>query len=105
MSETGAKPPKHLSPDAKRLWKELVEQFSIDNSAAFLLLQMAMEAYDEMKAAQVILKRDGPVIKNSRGAMTQHPATLCVRDARNLLLRSLKQLNLDLAPDDLGGGL
>jgi P27 family predicted phage terminase small subunit len=99
------KPPRNLTTEAKKLWRQLVEEFEISDAAGFLLLGQTLEAYDELRAAQAILKKDGPVIKDRWGRQKQHPAALCVRDARNLLLRSLKAFNLDIAPDSpLRGG-
>jgi hypothetical protein len=38
------------------------------------------------------------------GQQRQHPATLVLRDSRNLMLRSLKALNLDISPGNPLGG-
>jgi hypothetical protein len=84
-------PPKALSTEAKRLWRELIEEFCIDDAAGLLLLQTALESFD---------------VKDRFGQKRQHPATLVLRDSRNLMLRSLKALNLDVAPGSplKGGG-
>jgi P27 family predicted phage terminase small subunit len=97
--------PKKLSPEAKRLWRSITEEFQVADSAGMLLLQTALEAFDEMRQAQKILEVDGQVIEDRFKQKKQHPAALCVRDARNLMLRSLKALNLDIQPDSpLRGG-
>jgi P27 family predicted phage terminase small subunit len=97
--------PKRLSPEARRLWRSIVEEFEISDSAGMLLLENALSAFDEMRAGQAILAADGPIIIDRFGAKKQHPITLCIRDSRNLMLRSLKALNLDIAPDSpLKGG-
>jgi phage terminase small subunit len=97
--------PRRLSPEAKKLWRAIVEEFEINDSAGLLLLENALEAFDEMRAGQAILAADGPIIIDRFGAKKQHPVTLVIRDARNLMLRSLKALNLDIAPDSpLKGG-
>jgi len=92
------KPPANLSAEGKKLWTTLIEEYSIDDSAGFLLLGTALEAFDDMRAAQLIITRDGPVVKDRWDQFKQHPATLVLRDSRNLMLRSLKALNLDVAP-------
>lgn len=99
------KPPSALSTAAKCWWKQLVTEFEIDDAAGFLLLQQAMEAFDETVAARAAIEKDGAVIQDRFGQKRQHPAVLNLRDARNLMLRSLKALNLDVVPGSpLGGG-
>jgi P27 family predicted phage terminase small subunit len=99
-------PPKALSTEAKRLWRELIEEFCIDDAAGLLLLQTALESFDDMRNAQAVLAKDGAIVKDRFGQKRQHPATLVLRDSRNLMLRSLKALNLDVAPGSplKGGG-
>lgn len=96
--KTKAKPPGTLSADARFWWKHLVEEFCIDDHAGFLLLDTAMRSFDHMKLAEAILARDGLTIADRFGVQKQHPATLVLRDSRNLMLRSLKALNLDIQP-------
>lgn len=92
------KPPAALSAEAKGWWVKIVEEFEVDDPAGFLLLGSAMEAFDDMRKAQVILDRDGLTLADRWGQQRQHPATLVLRDSRNLMLRSLKALNLDISP-------
>ncbi len=98
------KPPARLSEEAKRWWAQIVEQFEVDDDAGMLLLSCALEAFDEMRRGQEILQADGPIIVDRLGGKKQHPITLVIRDARNLMLRCLKQLNLDVAPGSPLGG-
>jgi P27 family predicted phage terminase small subunit len=99
-----AKPPKALSPEAKTWWRKLVRDYAIDDSAGHLLLENALQAFDEMRSAQAILEKEGQVFRDRYGQPRQHPATLVVRDARNLMLRSLRALNLDVLPGAPLGG-
>jgi P27 family predicted phage terminase small subunit len=104
MKNSKMQPPKELSTEAKRQWNAIVEQFDVDDAAGALLLNQAMQAYDEVLAAKVILKKDGSVIRDRWGQQKQHPAALNLRDARNLMLRCLKQMNLDITPGAPLGG-
>ena len=98
-------PPKKLSPEAKKIWRAILNDFQVSDSAGRLLLENALQAFDEMRAGQAILEKDGPIILDRFDQKKQHPVTLVIRDARNLMLRSLKQLNLDISPDSpLKGG-
>lgn len=104
MKNSKMKPPKELSAEAKRQWLLIVEQFDIDDAAGALLLNQAMQAFDEVLMAKQILKKDGTVITDRWGQRKQHPACLNLRDARNLMLRCLKQMNLDIVPGSPLGG-
>jgi P27 family predicted phage terminase small subunit len=92
------KPPESLSKEAKTWWQQLVDQFEIDDAAGLMLLQQAMHAFDETVVAKAAIEKDGAVIEDRWGQKKQHPAVLNLRDARNLMLRSLKALNLDVQP-------
>src|SRR5215472_14872296 len=91
-------PPDTLSDEAKVWWRSIVDEFQVDDAAGWLLLQSALEAFDDMRRAQAIIDREGMTIADRWGQQKQHPATLVLRDSRNLMLRCLKQLNLDLVP-------
>jgi P27 family predicted phage terminase small subunit len=91
------KPPETLSPEAQKLWKETLSEYEIDDVCGRLLLTEALTAYDEVRKAEAILKRDGLVVLDRYDRPKQHPATMVLRDSRNLMLRCLKQLNLDVS--------
>lgn len=97
-------PPSSLSAEAKAQWKLIFEQFDVDDAAGLLLLNQAMSAFDEVLAAKAILAKDGSVIEDRWHQKKQHPAALNLRDARNLMLRCLKQMNLDMGPGSPLGG-
>jgi P27 family predicted phage terminase small subunit len=91
-----SKAPKTLSPEARAWWTRLSEDFEIADSAGELLLAQACESFDRMREAQEILKREGLIVRDRFQQERQHPAFLCERDARNAMLKSLRQLNLDV---------
>jgi P27 family predicted phage terminase small subunit len=88
--------PKKLSAEARRWRKKIIESFELDDDAGMLLLQTAMEAFDEMRRAQNQIAQDGAVVKDRFGQLRQHPAALNLRDSRTAMMRSLKALNLDI---------
>jgi P27 family predicted phage terminase small subunit len=90
--------PKSLSVAARKIWKSIIEDFEVGDSAGLLLLSEALTAYDEVRKAEAILASQGTIVKDKWGQLKQHPANLNLRDARNLMLRCLKALNLDIAP-------
>lgn len=98
------KPPKGLSPEASSLWKKLLDEYAIDDEAAYLLLQVALESFDRMREAQVLLRVEGLTFRDRHGAIKQHPAVAIERDSRSGMLFAFRQLHLDLEPlrDQLG---
>ena|SRR5215469_7754870 len=92
------KPPKALSGEARRWWQEIRDEYEIRDSAGLLLLQTAAEQFDQMRQAERLIKREGPVVQDRWGHRKQHPATLVARDCRTAMMRCLRQLNLDLEP-------
>ena len=92
------KAPKHLSKEAKLLWKRLLDEYSITDEAGLLILQTAMEAHDRMREAQNIIKAEGMQVKDRFDQQKAHPLTTVERDSRAAMLAALKALNLDLEP-------
>jgi P27 family predicted phage terminase small subunit len=90
--------PSHLSSDAKRWWRELMNEYAISDAAGLLLLQTACEAHDRMKAATAAIEKDGQMLPDRFDQMKPHPMLTVERDARAAMLAALKQLNLDLEP-------
>lgn len=96
-------PPAHLSAEAKEWWQRLTEQYEFEDHS-LLILASALEAFDRMRQAQKLIKRDGITFIDRFGQRRQHPATLVERDAKGVLLRHLKALGLDLEPLNDGPG-
>ncbi|MBI3041558.1 MAG: hypothetical protein HYY78_01875 [Betaproteobacteria bacterium] len=87
-------PPAHLSDESKRLYKRLVLEFVLDDSAALMLLQAALEARDRLQEAREILSRDGCMTTDRWGKPRPHPALTMERDARAGMLNALRLLRL-----------
>ncbi len=79
-------------------WKRLTAAYDLEDDAGALLLQTALEAFDQMRAAEKIIAAEGITFKDRFNQVRQHPATLIQRDARTAMLRGLKALNLDIEP-------
>lgn len=96
--------PRHLSAEARRWWRRLLEEYALDDEAAFLLLQTALEAFDRMREAQEAIKNDGPTVVDRFGQLKPHPLLPTERDARGQMMAALKALNLELEPLKDGPG-
>ena len=92
------KPPKHLKRDGRKLWRELVEEYSITDAAGLALVTTAAECLDRMRAAQVAIEQHGEVVTDRYGQVKVNPAATLEKDSRAGMLAALKALNLDLEP-------
>ena len=87
--------PPGLSPETRRLWREMMATYRLENPAAKLLLRTACEAVDRLRQAQKAIKNDGVSVKNRYGMPVAHPALRTEAQARQAVLQSLKQLRVD----------
>ena len=97
-------PPKSLSPEARRVWRELTTEFVISDSAGYQILKAGLESYDRAIAAKSLLDAEGTVVKDRWGQSKIHPGASIERDSRAAFLSALKQLNLDCLPARPGPG-
>ena len=91
------KPPKHLSTESKKLWKSIVFEYLIEDSAGLQILQTALSSRDIAEEARRTIKTDGMMIDGATGKV-RHPLLPVVRDHQNLFLKSMRHLNLDIEP-------
>ena len=92
------KAPRHLSKEAKKQWNKLLYEYEIKDEAGLLLLQTGLEAFDRMREAQAIIKKEGMQTADRFGQMKCHPLITVERDARAAMLQAVKGLNLDIEP-------
>ena len=90
--------PKHLSKEAKKIWKSLIAEYAIDDIAGLKILRVALEAFDRAQSARGRIDLDGMTVKDRFGALKPHPLLPIERDSRAAFLSGLKALNLDLEP-------
>jgi phage terminase small subunit len=92
-----APPPKGYTPAARALWVKVVEGWDID-PAALTILNVAGECLMRKDAAKAIVDKEGLTLTDRFGQARAHPMLAVERDARDGLLRALRQLGLDLEP-------
>lgn len=90
--------PKNLSKEAKAWWSKILNDYEIEDEAGLLILQTSLEAFDRMRQAQEIIKKEGMQVTDRFDQTKAHPLCVVERDARSQFLQGLKQLNLDLEP-------
>src|SRR5262245_17308116 len=95
------KPPKALSAEAKRLWRQVYDASEMDPAALVLLDQLA-ECFDRLREAQADIRKHGIVLeeKTDRGTVKRktNPACAVERDARAGLMRAWRLLGYDQQP-------
>ncbi len=96
------KAPAHLSREAQSWWEKFCSGWELDDPG-LLLLESALESFDRMREAQVVLKKEKSFIFDRFHQRRAHPALLVERDAKLSLIKNLKALNLDLEPLQMPG--
>jgi len=87
-----------LSPESRRWYKRIQDEYQIADQGGLLILQTSMEAFDRMRSAQTTIKKDGLTFLDKAGQIKSHPLCSVERDARSQMMAALKSLNLDLEP-------
>lgn len=85
-----------LSPQARKLYSQIQDQWQIAEQPGCSILLTAMECWDQMREARIIIRRDGAIVKDRFGQDKLHPAVQLLKEARAHFLASVKALNLDL---------
>ena len=97
MKNSPPRPPVGYSAESRRLWRQVVEGWTLD-PPALTILDSACRALMRVREAQALVTKAGLVVKDRFGQAKPHPAAAIERDAKMTLLRNLKALNLDLEP-------
>lgn len=102
------KPPKHLSREARRIWKQINQTWELNNSPdALLILRTAMEAFDRLQQAREVLDVEGVTVKTTTAAgdtkTLKHPALEAEKSARAGLLQAFRMLGLEFEASGLSG--
>ncbi len=101
MRESEVKPPETLNEAAKKIWRELQAEYSITDGGGLLLLDTAMEAWQQGQEAQAILAKEGLTIENeTTGFKRLNPAAQALKEARASFFKAISMLNLDISADE-----
>lgn len=92
-------PPKHLSTDAKKLWRALMDEHVIDDVASRHLLTQLAETFDDLCTAKAVVAREGLMIQTERGRKS-HPLLVVIAENRRQTLAIIRALKLDITIDE-----
>ena len=87
-------PPKHLSREAKSIWRKVLEGYELEDWHC-RVLQSALEAWDRMQQARETLAADGVTYTDRFGAPRKHPAVSIEENSRVAFLRAMRELDLE----------
>ena len=91
------KPPSHLSPAARKWFREIAADYGITDRAGALLLAQAAECWDRAALCRETIASDGASVRDKWGQLKAHPLLAAERDAKAGFLAAVKHLNLDIA--------
>jgi P27 family predicted phage terminase small subunit len=103
MAERLPQPPRHLSAESRRWWREIVTDYELE-AHHLRLLQAACECWDRVLQARAAVERDGAYYRDRFEQIKPHPALAEERQSKVLMARLLRELALDVeAPNDSVG--
>ena len=88
-----AKPPAHLSRQAKRWWRSVLDAYYLEPHRV-AILTAAAEAWDRKEQARLIIAEEGVVIRVGREAMP-HPAVQVEDVAAMRFAHLVREIGLD----------
>ena len=103
MSKTDPKPPSGLPAAAKKFWREVTTNFELEDHHLKLLEQAAW-CLARIDAAKELINKDGLTVANRHGEQRPHPAIEIELSNKRTFKMLLRELSLDLAPEDEGYG-
>ena len=90
-----ARAPAELSPEARQLWSEILEDYQIDDAGGLAMLRQLCEALERLRECQKAIKADGMTVKGYRNQPRPHPLLKTESECRRQMLACYRALNLD----------
>lgn len=90
--------PGSLSSEARALWEKIVTAYEMTEPHTLAILQTALEAFDRMKEAGEIIRRDGIQVMDRFDRYKKNPMIDVERDCRRQFYDGMRMLNLDIDP-------
>jgi hypothetical protein len=98
------KPQRELGKVGMRLWRDVLDTVSLDDTASREVLLLACEALDRADSLKRQIEKDGQVIRSENRPPRDHPALKHELANRCLVARLLDKLGLLSAPLRAGPG-
>jgi hypothetical protein len=88
--------PKHLQAPERKLWKQIIDGYQIQDPAGLKILQAGLEAHQRARLARVEIDKSGMVWHDRFGQQRPHSLLSTERDSRAAFLNAIKLLNLQI---------
>ena len=92
-----AEPPRNVGTYGRKLWDQIMRDYSIEDAGGLEMLAQACQALDRAEALCEEIERDGAVIR-VRGTVKEHPALKIELACRSFVVRTLTRLGLNVEP-------
>lgn len=86
--------PRHLKAGARAMWKQLLADYEISDSAGKALLLAACEARQRAEEARIAIAKSGAVVTDRFGQEKASPWCAIERDSRASMISALRALRL-----------
>ena len=93
------RPPARLSASSKKLYRQILEAYSID-APANMILMVTLQARDRMLEARAAIEKDGCVLTDRYGVQKPSPWCAIERDSTSAMMRGFRLLGMDLEKGD-----
>ncbi|MCB2184018.1 MAG: hypothetical protein KQH63_18485 [Desulfobulbaceae bacterium] len=90
----------HLQNEGKRFWRKVLNEFQLEDSHHLKILQVACECLDRITEARAEVEKEGAYIKDRFNQTKEHPGQKTERDNKILFARLIRELQLDIPPED-----
>jgi len=87
--------PKDLSTAGKKLWRSILTDWPIDDSAHLAILHEALLARDRAESCRKQIDEVGELVVDRFGQQKPNPLLPHERDARSAFVQGIKALSLD----------
>ena len=87
--------PKDLSAAGKRLWRSILRDWEISDSAHLAVLREGLLARDRAESCRQRINADGETIVDRFNQVKPHPLIAAERDSRSAFIQAIKSLGLD----------
>jgi hypothetical protein len=94
----GLQPPRDLGEPGRVLWNSVQAEFDVSDVCGAEMLAQACIALTEAETLRAEIERDGPVLRDRRGMIKDHPALKHELANRAFVVRTLTKLGLNFEP-------
>ncbi len=89
--------PRHLSKEAKSLWRSVLLEYLLE-AGDLALLKVALENYDRAQYCRQVIDTEGPVVTDPSGRQRAHPALQAEKNALSHFYQAWRLLALNEEP-------